>query len=325
MKFTELKQDVRGGARNIYLLEGEDAYFRLKGAETIEKEFLEFPELNLTVFDGESMRGGEISRLIAALENYPFMAAKRIVKISEFYPSESDFAKLKPTFDNFPPSAILMILNSGAKKGVDLKRKHGVTYVDCGKADEETVAKWVYITFKRAGIAAQAAACTAIARYCLCDMARVSVEVEKLIDYKISGELTAEEVEGLVFKDAEYRLYEMTNAIAYRDYDKFNRVLNELCVKNGDETGVLSGLFTYLKNLLMCLESGESAAQLASSLGMKEYAVTKNREQARRIGAVALRGYLAAVYEAVSGIKGGLITPPAALQKVKCTLFFGYM
>ena len=103
MKYTELKGDIAQGAKQIYLLEGDDAYFRMKGEEMILKAFLEMPELNFTCFDGESLKGSAISNLTSALESFPFMAEKRIVKVTEFHPSESEYENhLKKTFENFP-------------------------------------------------------------------------------------------------------------------------------------------------------------------------------------------------------------------------------
>ena len=81
MDYTELKQSVSEGAKSIYLLEGDDAYFRMKGEEQIKSAFLEMPELNFTSFDGETLKGGGISALVSAVKNYPFMAERRIIKV----------------------------------------------------------------------------------------------------------------------------------------------------------------------------------------------------------------------------------------------------
>ena len=306
MKFTELKNDISDGAKSIYLLEGDDAYFRMKGEEMIKSAFLQMPELNFSSFDGESLKGAQISALTSALESFPFMSEKRIIKVSGFYPTEIEYeTHLKKIFENFPASSILIIVNAETKKGVDLKRKHAVTYVDCNRADEETVAKWAYLTLKRAGITCSVDVCAMIAGYCLCNMSRVALEVEKLIDYKISGELTREEVEALVYKDADYRIYEMTNAVARRDYVRYCAVQSELVQKSGDEAAVLSGLFSYFK-----------------LLKMKEYGVKKGREQARAIGEENLKKFVAYVYSAVSDIKTGRTSPKNALQNVNNYLFF---
>ena len=87
---------------------------------------------------------------------------------------------LKAAFENCPPSTILVIVNQSAGKGAQLKRKKCITYVDCSRADEDTVTRWVYATLKRAGIYADVSACRNVAAYCLCDMSRVEGEVEKL-------------------------------------------------------------------------------------------------------------------------------------------------
>lgn len=324
MKYTELKNSISEGAQSIYLLEGDDAYFRMKGEEQIKDAFLQMPELNFTAFDGESMKGNALSELVAALKNYPFMAEKRIVKVTEFYPSESDYEnKLKSVFEDFPPSAILIIVNPGGKKGVDLKRKRAVTFVDCNKSDAETVAKWVYITVRRAGVNISAAACEKIAEYCVSDMARVSVEVKKLLDYKTTGEITLEEVEELVYKDADYKLYELTNAAGRRDFTKYCVIADELKTKAGDEAYILNGLFNYFKNLLTSLTFNGSVAELAALLKVKEFAAKKNAEAARGIGERKLRYLTERLYNCISDIKCGKITPQNSLAVAENCIFFG--
>lgn len=324
MKFTELKNSIAEGAQSVYLFEGDDAYFRTKGEEAVKNAFLEMPELNYSAFDGEELKGAACNKLVAALKNYPFMAEKRVVKVSEFYPSESDFETyFKPLFEDFPPTAILIIVNSGAKKGVDLKRRKIVAYVDCNKPEQETVTKWIYLTLRRAGIAASPSTCENIGLYCLCNMARVAVEVEKLIDYKGSGTLTAEEADELVYKDAQYRLYELTNAVPRKDFTKFTEILNELLKKGSDEIYILNGLFNYFRNLHTILTSGGSDGELAAALKMKEYGVKKSREQAFSIGEEKLAFYVKYIYARISDIKSGVITPASALQNVQNAIFFG--
>ena len=251
------------------------------------------------------------------------MSEKRIVKVAEFHPSDADYEKyLKNTFENFPAETILLIVNSEGKRGVDLKRKACITYVDCNTSDEETVVKWVYITLRNAGISASVEVCTLIAKYCQCNMSRVALEVEKLIDYKGTGELSRDEVDMLVFKDTDYRIYEMTNAVSRRDYDTFVAIEMDLCRKVGDETNLLSGLFSYFKNLLTIVSSECSDKQLSELLKMKEYGIKKSREQARAIGEEKLKSIVSDIYLALSEIKCGNLTPNSALQTVNNKIFF---
>ncbi len=323
MKFTQLKQDLEEGTSFVYLLEGADGYFRDKGEAAIKDKYLTSPELDFASFDGENLKGAAIGDLVVAVKNYPFMSLKRVVKASEFYPNEQEFERyLKPLISDFPDSAILLIVNSQSKKGCDLKRKKGVTYVDCGKADRESVAKWAYITLKRAGVPCSARASGNIADYCLCDMARVSVEVQKLIAYKGEGALSDEEVDDLVYKDADYRLYEMTNAVARRDFTTYCTIKEDFLSKGSDELAVLNGLFNYFKTLLSSLLSPLSDARYAEETGAKEYAVKMNRERARAIGEGNLIKWSNLLYGKISDFKGGLITPASALMICENTIFF---
>lgn len=325
MKFTELKADIQQGARPIYLLEGTDSYFMLHAEQQIKSAFLEMEELNFATFDGASLKGNGYNALTTAVQAFPFMSQKRIVKVTDLCPTEGDFkAYLQPLFDNFPESSILLIVNSNPKKGgVDLKRKKAVTYVDCNKADEETVVKWIYFTCKRANVVANVDCCTAIARYCLCDMARVSKEVEKLIEYQKEGTLTMDTVNNLVYRDAEYRIYEMTNTLSRKDYASFVAISQDLLLKGNDELSLLSSLFSYFKNMLTCLASNESDIALADRLKMKEYAVKKTREQARVFGKDKLMALTDGIYQKISAVKCGELTPQSAWQIVTNQLFFG--
>ena len=324
MKFTQLKDDIKEGARSIYLIEGDDAYFRQKAEEQLKAAFLEMSELNFSAFDGSQYRGASLTEITSALSAYPFMAEKRLVKLYEFYPTEGDYEKyLKPTFENFPQTTVLLIVNSQGKKGVDLKRKKCVTYIDCNKSDRETVAKWAYITMKRAGVSSTVEACEAVADYCLCDMARVSKEVEKLVEYADGGQVTKQLVDELVYKDADFRIYQMTGAVARRDFSTFAEICFDLLSKGYDENAVIASLLNYFKNLLTVAEAAMPEKELAAALKMSDYVYGKTRQQARAIGSERLIKYINALYALAAAFKSGKMTVDGALESALANVFFG--
>lgn len=324
MKFTQLKDDIKDGAKSVYLIEGDDAYFRAKAEEQIKSAFLEMPELNFASFDGAQYKGANIADLVSALSAFPFMAEKRIIKVTDFYPTDGDYEKyLKPFFENFPESSILIIVNGqGGKKGADLKRKKCVTFVDCNKADRETVAKWAYLTMKRAGVSSTVEACEAVADYCLCDMARVSREVEKLIEYGRESGVNRETVDELVYKDADYRVYQMTGAISRRDNAAFSEICYDLLSKGFDENAVIASLLNYFKSLLTALSSDMSDKELAASLKMTDYVLGKTKQQARAIGEKKLIAFINALYSLSSSFKSGQISQSGAFESAIAHVFF---
>lgn len=323
MKYTELKKDIAEGDRRIYLFEGEDAYFRTHGEEQVRRAFLSMPELNFSSFEGSLLKGRALSDLTSAMSAYPFMAEKRMIRVGEFYPSEADYEKyLKTAFENCPPTTILVIVNQGAGKGARLRSKKCITYVDCSRADEETVARWAYATLRRAGISADAQACANIAAYCLCNMARVEGEVQKIIEYGKPA-ITVADVDALVYKDSDYRIYELTDAIACKNYSRFCTICGELSARSSDRTSIVSALHRYFKNLLVILSSGEDAKTLSSRLGMPEFAVRKSAGRARAFGREKLLAYTSALYDFSARMRSGRLSPDGAFYCALAEVLFG--
>ncbi len=329
MKYVELKKFTdENGARPIYLLEGEEGYFREKGEIMLKSRFVQEPTLDYISFEGASLKGDKIKAAVDALNSFPFISEKRLVKITEFYPTEKEYELfLKSTFENPPVHGILLIINEGKGKTgtASLSKKPNVTYVDCARSDEETIKKWIYITCKREGLYIDGITSGTLASYCLFDMSRISKETEKIITYAKAGGLeriTDETVDLLVYPDSEYKIYELANALARKNYSAYMKILADLSTRGFNETSILSSLSSYFKGLYDVSLTKGSEREVALALGLKEYAVKKNMEQARKFSKGELFKLYECVYGAISKIKCGEITPDSALKTVTATLFF---
>ena len=152
MKYVDFKKFTdENGAQPIYLFEGEESYFRDKGEALLKARYLQEATLDYAAFDGAGLKGDKIRDLIAAANSFPFISEKRVVKVSEFYPTEKDYETyLKEFFEDPSTDSILMICNSQKSKtgSAALAKKPNVTYVDCSRSDEETVKRWIYLTCK---------------------------------------------------------------------------------------------------------------------------------------------------------------------------------
>ena len=329
MKYVEFKKFTdENGAKPVYLFEGEEAYFRERGEAMLKARFLQEPTLDYVSFDGANLKGDKLTELADALNAFPFMSEKRIVRVLELYPTEKEYETyLKELFENPPTSGMLIIVNTAKPKtgGVVLSKKPNVTHVDCGRSDEETIKRWIYLTCKKESVYADGVTCGKLAAYCTLDMARIAKETEKLLCYcqaeKIER-LTDEIVDRLVYPDAEYKIYELTNALARKNYSAFMKILGELSVKGYNELSLLSTLVSYFKSLYETSVSKGSDGEIASALGLKEYAVKKNREQAAKFQKGELLGVYENVYRAIGDIKSGVMTPSSALKAVTARLFF---
>ena len=330
MKYVEFKKFTdENGAQPIYLFEGEEGYFREKGEGILKARFLQEPTLDYASFDGGALKGEKLKALADAVYAFPFVSQKRIVRVTEFYPTEKDYeGYVRPIFENPPTDGILLIVNTGKGKAgtAALAKKPNVTLVDCARADEETIKKWISVTCKRGGVYADTVVCGRIASYCTLDMSRIAGETEKLLAYcaqKGITRITDELVDEIVYPDSDYKIYELANALARKNYSAYMKILRDLSTQGFNETALLSSLASYFRGLYEVSLCKGSDKEVAAALGIKEYAAKKNREQAAKFSKGELLGLYDEVYAAISGIKCGELTPPSALKKVTAKLFFG--
>ena len=282
MKYVDFRKFTdEHGAQPIYLFEGEEVYFREKGEQLLKTRFVAEPTLDFASFDGTALKGDKISALIEAVNCFPFISEKRMIKVTEFYPTEKEYETyLKKLFDDPPVSSMLVIVNSGKGKAgtAALAKLKTVTAVDCGRSDEETIKKWIYLTMKKAGIYADGVTCSLLCAYCNYDMARVAKETEKLTVYcgAIKAErLTDEMVKENVYPESEYKIYELTDAISRKNYAEFIRIMQDFTQKNMDAVSLLSMIGSYFKTLQNVSAMRGSDAQVAAELGVKEFVVKK--------------------------------------------------
>ncbi len=325
MKFIDFAKQLKEGVAPIYLAEGNEAYFRERVVEGIREKCITQPSLNDVRLEGDDLKGDKLVAFRDSLSVTPFLSEYRMVRVYEFYPSEKDYENvLKRYFENPCPSTVLVIVNSGKKSGgADLKKKKAVTFVDCAKENEEVVAKWLYGTMKRSGLLADADSVTRMVRYCANDCARLKKEVEKLrLLLGEGGRVTGELVEEQIVKDIEYKTYELSQAAARRSFATFTEIMLDLKQKGYDEHAILATLTAYYRGLYEAASMKGSDGELSAALGKKPYAISKDREQAMRIGKERVKEYFLALYTLSSGAKSGDYTKEGALYTAICKIFF---
>jgi DNA polymerase III delta subunit len=134
--------------------------------------------------------------------------------------------------------------------------------------------------------------------------------------------LTDEIVDEVVYPDSEYKIYELSNAVSRKNYGEYVKIMNELSAKGFDETALLATLAAHFKGVYEVSIMKGSDAEIAAALGLREFAVKKNREQAKSFGRERLAYLYESVFEAISGFKCGELTQNAALKLVTAKIFF---
>ena len=323
MKFQELKNSIEEGAKKFYLIEGEDGYLREYSYTLLKNAFLHEPSLNLSCFEGDDVKS-QPENLITAIESYPFMSEKRLVVVREYYPTAQDL-KNKALFNSLSEileSTILIVINSS--KSEQLKKLQSVTVVDCSKLDEIVIIKWLKNQAKKKNIEISTEACELLCNYTSLDMYKISSEFEKLYAYCLNeGKITAVAVEKTVTKDTDYQIYELSENIANSKYDIAYENLKTMLEKNRDKQMLFMSIYYHFRRLFYVSISKGTDAELAESLGVKEYAIKRARVQAKKFSQKRLMAIVEKLSNYDTQFKSGKISVTDALLNAIFNIIIG--
>lgn len=304
MKFTEFKNGLENGdsAFSVYLFEGEDAFFRERALSLLEKKYITEPSLNTATFTEDNFAEGEI---LASIGAYPFMSEKRLTVLKEFYPKAHFVSEMeKALIGN--DTALVAVVNEKATDSI--KKMDGVCVVDCAKGDGATLARWIKSYCAGANTEIDLQTASLIAECCHFDMKHVSVETEKLIAYASgSGVITRVDVETLVSRDDEYKIYQMTEYIGKKQFDKAMSIITDMLSKGETPQRIVLSVYNYFRRLLHVAISSSTDAELSKLLGVKEFAIKKAKEQASMFKVKALKKAVDTLCDADFNMKNGTV------------------
>lgn len=289
MKFSELKKSLAQGLQAVYLIEGEDAFLRENALRLIKERGLSEPDLNLTNLSGQEIKADPES-FLTAVQSYPFMSEKRYVVVRDYCPTASELKNkvIKRVFSEPIDTTVIVIVNS--EKCEALKKIDFITVVDCAKADASLINSFIRNKALKSGVIISESAMNLLCEYCSMDLTRINGEVDKLLSFVgDKEEISSEHVELLVNKDTDFQVYEFTEAVANKNFDKSFEILSDLAQKNQDKQRLFISIYYHFRRLLhACLSKG-TIKELSESLGVKEFVAKKSREQAGKFKAKRLK------------------------------------
>ena len=298
MKFVELKSSLKNEVLPCYLVQGEDDFLCNSSLSLIERQM--FGEimrnnLNKQVVSTENL---DANKFIDILNTVPFFAKQKLVILKQYDDKVSNdiISQLKNYLLNPSFSTVLVIyaLNSSdAFKSL----KNNVTVVDCSRLDKKNITGWVLAKLKNTkkmvdntevSVTINVDALDLLIDYTNSYLSKISMEIDKLIAYA-SSTITKQDVENLVSKDLEYSIFELTEAIGQGNKTKAVMIKNDLMSNRKTFNTTLSVCSSFFRRLFLSITSPQPNSEIATMLGVKEYAITKSKEIAKKFGAKTLK------------------------------------
>ena len=310
-----LKKRLGDGFKNCYLFAGEDYELYSRGLSMILKRTnLTLPDFNFAKYDDEnfSMKG-----VLDACEVMPMGDEWRVVLVKNVQKfSESDKKLLIEYLEKPCQTTILVIFDLYDKFTF---AKEYSEFVDCKRFDNLTALGVVANEFAKRGKKISDEAGRTLLDYCNGYLTRVMSEIDKLVYYDVSEQMvTKKMVDQLVVKDNEVVIYELTEALGQKNGDKALKLL-ELLKK---EMGILGLITNHFRRLFFISTSGLNDKELANLLGVKEYAISKQRGQVKNFSKMQLKKIYALLEEVDYGIKSGAFLQESALNYLVLSILY---
>lgn len=301
-----LKNRLKNGIENFYLVEGDDYFLFDKALSMIKNASqIQLEEFNISKFDDDNFSGKAV---VDSTQVLPLSSEKRIVVVKDVTKvSENDIKQLKSYLENPVESTVLVILDS-ADKFSSLKG-YG-QFVDAKRMDRNLASAVIVNALAKQGKQISGEALATLLDYCNGYLTRVMNELDKLVFYDVTNPLiTKDLVEKLVHKDTDFVVFELTEALGKRDVSKAIKLLSAM-VK---EQGTLGLITNHFRRLFFISISDLDNARLAQTLGVKEYAIVKQREQLHNFSKMQLKKIYALLEEVDYKIKSGQMLSENAL------------
>ena len=310
-----LKNRLKEKIDNCYLLEGEDYYLYDKAFSMIKKACkIDLEDFNLSIFDDENF---SMQNVLNACEVMPMGSEFKIVVLKNVSKiSENDKKMLQKYIENPTLSTILIIFDYF---NVFSFIKDKCAFVDCKRFDNETAKAVIVSEFSKRNKQISGEAVNTLLDYCNGYLTRVNNEIDKLCYYDLSEPLvTKKMVDNLVCKDDEFIIYELTEALGQKKSDKAVKILDSL-VK---EQGILGLISNHFRRLFFISISGLDNKELSKLLGVKEYAISKQRNQVNNFSKMQLKKIYELLEEVDFNIKSGAMLQEFAIYYLVLSILY---
>jgi DNA polymerase-3 subunit delta len=300
----ELWRNLKGGKVDpLYLLFGPEDYLRDAAAGKVADAALKGAALREFNESSYSLASSDVQHAIAAAEQLPMMAERRVVRVSDFARlRESDEEALVRYITRPVESSVVIFIADDLDKRRKLSKTllEVCTSVEFAALNDSELASWARDRMKHLGADADERTLRQIIALTGASVRQLSTELEKLSTAALpGGHVTMEMVDALVGRSREHSNFELTDRLIARDRRRALETLSKL-LDDGAEPVMLIGLLASSYHRLALakdlMSRGAAEQEVFRVVNMpfnqrKEFLATARRadsnELARRIRRIA--------------------------------------
>jgi len=280
MKFEELKKSLSIKIEKNYLITGKDVFLADNTYRLIKDKLnITMPELNVIKFNDVEV---DFESVVSALLSPAVFDENKLVYID----LTSKYTKIRniDKFSDYLASKnffnYLIVRVGDNTENLKLFDNKNFINIDCESLSKDIACKLLMAEVKKYGKKISQELIDLLLDYTNGDLQVCINEINKLCNY-VKDEITKTDIDTIVNKTLEYKIYELTEALAKKNINKVYSILADLKNKKSGYHGLIALIYTHFRRLLHISITKLSVLEYADLFGIKEYPVKKAIEQVK--------------------------------------------
>lgn len=273
--YEALRAAIKAGVpANLYIFYGEERYLLQTMARQLKELLIPggFEEFNYHRLTG---KGLTVQELAETAEVMPMMAEHTLITVTDmdiFKLDESQRTALIDLLGDFPPYCTLVFLyeqvpykRDGKMKKLCAALNEYVQEVEFVQQERSDLLKWLKRRFAATGHDIDQTAADHLLFTCGSLMRGLIPEVEKIAAYAGHERITVEDIDAVAEPVLDARIFDMTNAVTARNYDRAAAILADLLRMQTEPIAILAALGKELRRLYtarLALDGGKDRVWL---------------------------------------------------------------
>ena len=295
--YEELRAALQsGGPANVYIFFGEETYLMQQAVEQLRALLVPagFEEFNYHRLTG---KGLTVQELTEAVEAMPMMSQSTFVTVTDldiFKLDDAQRTALVSLLEDFPEYCTLVFLyrqlpykKDGKLKKLTAAIAAHTTEIEFAPQGRQKLQKWVRRRFAAFDKELDDNAIDHLLFTCGSLMDGLVPEINKIAAYAKGKRVTVADIDAVADPVLDARIFDMTNAVTARDYDRAAAVLAELLRMQTEPIAILAVLGRELRQLYtarLALDGKKDAVWVKELWRMTSaYPATKLMEAARSV------------------------------------------
>ncbi len=278
--YLALRRDLKAGTPGrLYVFHGEEKYLMEESLAALRRTLVPagLEAFNYRTFSGKDLDVGE---LVSAMDDLPMMSERTLIVVTDFDLfgcGESKKAMLTEAFSDLPDYLCLVFVYDvldykiGRGKFQDMVKKTGAI-VAFDPASRSDLLDWIRRRFRALDKDIDDREGEYLIFLCGGLMTGLNSEIEKIASYAKGRQITREDIDAVADPVLEARVFDMTDAVGNRNFDRALGVLSELFSLNENPIMILAILGKHLRQLYtarLALEARQGTPAVMEMWGMK--------------------------------------------------------